>query len=139
MQLEQYVRTILVKNTEETQNVIIPVLAEIQPSASMSRHQNASSSPQQQQQRVQQLDAEEKLTIISNLPSRCNNGISVNTRHRSRPQHRIRRTKHKSLARNIKRNKKLASIPIQHYNSLKSMVPSIASNENTSRVSWKYN
>jgi hypothetical protein len=116
MQLEKYVRTVLVKNTEETQNLIIPVLAEIQPQATMSRQQNTSSS--HQQQHSQKLDSDEELKIISNVPNRCNNGLSVSTRHRSRPQNRLRRTRNKCLGTNIKKNKKLSSIPIQHYNSL---------------------
>ena len=45
-----------------------------------------------------------------------------------------RRSQNKFKGRSIKKTRKVSSIPFQQYNSLRIMVPSVASNENASRV-----
>ena len=67
--------------------------------------------------------------------SQTKSGLSV---HKKIHRNRQRGNQNKLLRRNLRRNRKANSIPIHQYNSLRVMVPSIASNENASRVSQRY-
>ena len=125
MQLENYVRSMLTKNKLEAEggeDILVPVFASIE--SNMLITPNRSSSEEDK--------GEAKHTGVNNDFQRCHNRLRLSTRHRVRQQHKQRRNKAKSLGGSVKRNK--SSIPIHHYNSLRVMVPSIASNTNASKV-----
>ena len=68
---------------------------------------------------------------LHNQKLQYKSGVCVNAKiHKNRH----RGCQKKSIGRSIKKNKKASSISIQQYNSLRIMVPSVASNENASRV-----
>ena len=116
MQLEKYVRNLLVD--EDIQEIPIPTEFETDMS---SRENNLSSS-----------EGEGNSLEFQNSHRETRSSLSVSTKiHR----HRQRRSHNRLLRRNVKKNGKISSIPFQQYNSLRIMVPSVASNENASRVS----
>lgn len=117
MQLEKYVRNLLVD--EDTQEISIPIPTEFEIDMS-SRENNLSSS-----------EGEGNSLEFQNSRHETKPSLSVNTKiHR----HRQRRSQNRLLRRNVKKNGKISSIPFQQYNSLRIMVPSVASNENASRI-----
>ena len=126
MQLEKYVRNLLVD--EDTQEISNPIPTEFERDMSP-RENNLSSS-----------EGEGNSLEFQNSRHETKPSLSVNTKiHR----HRQRRSQNRLLRRNVKKNGKISSIPFQQYNSLRIMVPSVASNENASRVSqnwiyWKF-
>jgi len=68
---------------------------------------------------------------LHNQKLKYKSGVCVNAKiHKNRR----RRCQKKSIGRSIKKNKKASSISIQQYNSLRIMVPSVASNKNASRI-----
>ena len=68
---------------------------------------------------------------LQNQKLKYKSGISVNAKIN---KNRHRRCHKRSIGKSIKKNKKASSISLQQYNSLRIMVPSVASNENASRV-----
>ena len=122
MQLEKYVRSMLAK--EEDQEIIIPTLSEPE-SDRMCEDNNSLSSSEQDENSLE----------FQSSKSQTKSGLSV---HKKIHRNRQRGNQNKLLRRNLRRNRKANSIPIHQYNSLRVMVPSIASNENASRVSQRY-
>ena len=119
MQLEKYVRSMLAK--EEDQEIMIPTLSEFE-SDMMSEDNNSLSSSEQDANSLE----------FQNSKNQTKSGLSV---HKKIHRNRQRGCQNKLLRRKLRKNRKTNSIPIQQYNSLRVMVPSIASNENVSRVS----
>lgn len=132
MQLENYERSMLAINEEEEgeQDLLVPIF---------NGHETNMSTEQANRFPLPQRGIENNSERIEHNHNAMTHGqrrnmISVNTRLRGRQQHRLRRNKSKSLRRNIHRNSNQASIPIRYYNSLRIMVPSVASNSNASKL-----
>ena len=130
MQLENYERSMLANNEEEGQDLLIPIFNGHE--TNMSTEQNDRSPSLQRGIENNSERVEHNHGAMTH--GQRGNRISVNTRLRGRQQHRQRRNKSNSLRRNMHRNNNQTSIPIRHYNSLRIMVPSVASNKNASRV-----
>ena len=134
MQLENYKRSFLAcKEGEEEEDLLIPIFNENETGMSI-QHRNRSS--------LLQGNIETNLGRIEYTQNemmgsgeRRNTTVSINTKPKGIQQHRLRRSK--TLRRKVlnTHKKELASIPIHVYDSLRVMVPSVASNKNASRVS----
>ena len=117
MQLEKYVVNLLAE--EDDREVLAQTSTEAQTIMSI-KDTNPSFSQH-----------DEKSFDLHNEKLKYKSGVCVNAKiHKNRH----RRCQKKSIGRSIKKNKKASSISIQQYNSLRIMVPSVASNENASRV-----
>ena len=132
MQLEKYVRSVLIRKIEERDN-LIPSTDEHH--INMAGNTNASRVIQGEHDRTSNIDmAPSTHHEFDTYSSRCN-AFGVSSTQRNRKHRGIRRNKVKSIRRCANRNRRLAaSISINDYNSLRIMVPSIASNTNASRV-----
>ena len=132
MQLEKYVRSVLIKKMEERDN-LIPSTDEHH--INMADNTNASRVIHGEHDRTSNIDmASSTHYDFDTYSSRCN-VFGVTSTQRNRKHRGIRRNKVKSIRRCANRNRRLApSISIKDYNSLRIMVPSIASNTNASRV-----
>lgn len=132
MQLEKYVRSVLIKKMEERDN-LIPSTDEHH--INMADNTNASRVIHGEHDRTSNIDmAPSTHYDFDTYSSRCN-VFGVTSTQRNRKHRGIRRNKVKSIRRCANRNRRLAaSISIKDYNSLRIMVPSIASNTNASRL-----
>ena len=117
MQLEKYVINLLTK--EDDREVLEPTSTESQTIMSI-KDNNPSFS---------QHDG--KSSDLQNQTLKYKSGVSVNAKiHKNR----LRRCQKRAIGKSIKKNPKASSISLEQYNSLRIMVPSVASNENASRV-----
>jgi len=117
MQLEKYVINLLAK--EDDREVLEPTSTESQTIMSI-KDNNPSFS---------QHDG--KSSDLQNQTLKYKSGVSVNAKiHKNR----LRRCQKRAIGKSIKKNTKASSISLEQYNSLRIMVPSVASNENASRI-----